>query len=102
MPNITVTCSRCSRQFLIIEQEQQFLTEKGLGLPTQCPSCRQLRRLALRGVRQLFKTKCQQCSKDIVVSYDPAKTQNKILCREDYEKYLTENDPIIKDPLPQL
>lgn len=102
MANITQTCTKCGKQFLIIDQEQQFLTQKGLSLPTQCPSCRQLRRLSLRGGRQLFKAKCQKCGKDIVVSYDPQKVKQAIYCKEDYEKFFMENDPIIKDPLPEI
>lgn len=102
MANITQTCSRCGKQFLIIDQEQSFLQQKSLPLPIMCPSCRQLRRLSLRGGRQLFKTKCQKCGKEIVVSYDPQKVTQQILCREDYGKYFNENDPIIKDPLPDI
>ena len=101
MASITQTCTNCQKQFLVIDQEQSFLQKKGLPMPTMCPSCRQLRRLNLRGGRQLFKTKCQKCGKDIVVSYDPAKQQQPIYCKEDYEKFFMENDPIIKDPLPE-
>ena len=102
MANQPITCSKCGRQFRVIEQEEKFLKDKGLPLPTQCPSDRQLRRLLLRGnERALFKTKCQECGKDIVVSYDPAKTKNKILCKEDYDKWINENDVIITDPLPE-
>lgn len=101
MPNQPTTCAKCGKQFIVIEQEEKFLREKGLPLPINCPSCRQLRRLMLRGNdRALFKTKCQQCGKDIVVSYDPSKTKNQILCHEDYDKWLTENNVVITDPLP--
>lgn len=102
MANITQVCTRCNKQFLVIDQEQAFLQQKGLAFPTQCPSCRQLRRLSLRGGRQLFKTKCQKCGKEIVVSYDPQKVKQAIYCKEDYEKFFLENDPIIKDPLPEI
>ena len=102
MANILSTCTTCGKQFLIIDQEQAFLREKSLPNPANCPNCRQNRRLALRGERVLFKTECQQCHKEIVVSYDPTKVQNTILCKEDYEKYYEENDPIVTDPLPQL
>lgn len=50
----------------------------------------------------LFKTQCQKCNKTIIVSYDPEKVRNQILCNEDYEKYFLENDPIITDPLPEV
>ncbi len=101
MDNITATCSNCNKQFLILDREQKFLKDKQLPLPTQCPACRQTRRLGLRGGRGLFKAKCHTCQKDIIVSYDPATTQNMILCKEDYEKYFEEHDPIITDPLPE-
>jgi hypothetical protein len=97
----TFTCDKCKKQFLVIEQEEKFLKEKGLPLPVNCHSCRQMRRLQLRGGRQLYRTKCQQCGKDIITSYDPQKATNKILCREDYDKYMSENDPIIQEPLPK-
>ena len=99
---MTQTCNKCGKQFLIIEQEQKFLQQKGLPMPTQCPSCRQLRRLALRGGRRLFKSKCQKCGKEIVVSYDPQKVKQAIYCKEDYEKWSMENDPIIKESLPDI
>lgn len=101
MASITKTCAKCSKQFNIIDQEQKFLTNKGLPFPNNCPSCRQLRRLALRGGRQLFRAKCQKCSKDIITSYDPQSTSQMILCKEDYDQYTSENSPIITDPLPQ-
>lgn len=101
MAAITQSCTKCQRQFLVIDQEQQFLEQKQLPLPTMCPSCRQMRRLALRGGRQLFRAKCQQCQKDIITSYDPQKTTQTILCKEDYDLYMSEHDPIITDPLPQ-
>lgn len=102
MANITATCTKCKRAFLIIDQEQKFLAEKGLPNPTLCPACRQERRLLLRGGRQLFKTKCQKCGKEIIVAFDPQKTKRQILCKEDYEKYFEENDPIIKEELPDI
>lgn len=101
MTNITQKCGKCGKEFLIIDQEQKFLKDKNLALPTNCPSCRQLRRLQMRGERTLYRTKCQKCNKDIVVSFDPAKKEQMILCKTDYEKYFEENDPIISEPLPE-
>ena len=102
MANIKKICSKCNKEFLVIDQEQEFLKQKNLPLPTNCPTCRQTRRLQLRGGRQLFRAKCQKCSKDIVVSFDPQRVKQAIYCKEDYEKFLMENDPIIKEPLPDI
>ena len=102
MDNQTITCDKCKTQFLLIKPEIDFLQNRNLAFPTKCPGCRQERRLSLRGSkRSLFKTKCQKCHKDIVTSFDPQKVTSPIYCREDYEKYFVENDPIIKDPLPE-
>jgi hypothetical protein len=101
MANAPTTCTKCGKQFLVIEQEEKFLREKGLPLPNNCPGCRQIRRLMLRGNdRALFKAKCQDCGKDIIVSFDPSKTNNKILCKADYDKWLEQNGGVISDPLP--
>ena len=102
MANIKQTCAKCNKEFLIIDHEQEFLKQKSLPLPTNCPTCRQIRRLSLRGGRQLFKSKCQKCGKEIIVSFDPQKVKQAIYCKEDYEKFFMENDPIIQDPLPDI
>ncbi len=102
MASITAKCTKCGDSFLIIDQEQKFLQEKGLPNPTMCPPCRQTRRLDLRGERQLYKTKCQKCGKDIIVSYDPEKMEQMILCKADFEQYFVDNDGIISDPLPEV
>jgi len=102
MANVTQTCNNCSKQFLIIDAEQAFLQKQGIPLPFMCPACRQARRTMLRGERKLYKATCQQCGKEIIVGYDPATVTQTILCREDYDKYYEENDPIIKEPLQEF
>ena len=103
MANIVQTCAKCTRQFLIIEQEQKVLKEKGIPFPTNCSSSRQKRRLTLRGAeRMLYKTNCQKCNREIIVAYDPSTVENMILCKKDYDQYFLENDSIIKDPLPEV
>ena len=102
MASLTLTCSNCGKQFLLIDQEQVFLKQKQIPNPSNCPSCRQTRRLMLRGERALYKAKCQECGKDIIVSFNPDEAKSKILCKSDYEKYYEENDPILTDPLPEI
>lgn len=97
MAEVKQKCKKCGREFLVISQEQKFLREQNLPFPENCPSCRQQRRLSLRGTRQLFKTKCQQCGKDIIVSYNPEKVKSKILCQSCYHKYMEETDLLIKE-----
>lgn len=100
MAAVTQTCAKCTKQFLIIDQEQQFLHEKSFPLPVQCPACRQARRLELRGGRKLYRAKCSRCQKEIVTSYDPQTATSPVLCREDYDKWNTESDLMTNEPLP--
>lgn len=65
------TCETCQKQFLIIPQEQEFYKKKDLPWPTNCPECRQKRRLSLRNERKLYKRKCDKCQKDIISTYAP-------------------------------
>ena len=49
MPNLTTKCKRCTKDFLIIDQEQAFYKKKDLPMPDNCPECRQKERLLLWG-----------------------------------------------------
>ena len=97
MPSIKKICKTCSREFLVIEQEQNFLNERGLPFPEECPSCRQARREKARGGRKLYRAKCQDCKKDIIISYDPSSIKSKILCFDCYKKFSETHDFIIKN-----
>lgn len=96
MEDIRKTCQNCHKDFLVIIPEQEFLSKIGLPLPVKCPSCRQEDRLKIRGERNLYKTTCQKCGKNIIVSYDPKKETRKILCKECYLDYL-EKEKILLD-----
>lgn len=95
MQPIKSTCKTCGSEFWIIPQEQQFLKQMNLPLPSNCPGCRQERRLKDRGERRLYKTTCQNCKKRIVVSYDPQKETRRILCKECYLDYFEKNPVLI-------
>lgn len=92
MADMTATCKKCGKNFLIIEQEQAFLQKKGLTLPTTCPTDRQKSRLSTRGERNLYKTVCQQCGASMITTYDPERIPNKILCKKCYLDYFEKND----------
>ncbi len=94
-------CRTCNKDFLIIDQEQSFLNERGLPFPDECPPCRQARREKMRGGRKLYRSKCQDCNKDIIVSYDPSTVKSKIMCFECYRKYSETHEFLIKDDLLQ-
>ena len=53
-----LACKECSKEFLVIPQEEAIYAEKKLPLPDQCPSCRHKRRMALRNERTLHRRTC--------------------------------------------
>ena len=97
MEPIKKTYKTCSKEFWVIKQEQEFLQKMNLPHPNNCPGCREQRRLSDRGERQLFRTTCQSCKKDIIVSYDPQKETRKILCRPCYLDWFEKNPVLITD-----
>lgn len=94
MADITQTCEKCGKKFLVIDQEQEFLKKKELPFPTLCPTDRQEKRIKNRGERNLYRTTCQQCDANMITSYDPSKAKNKILCQKCYLEYFEKNDPL--------
>ena len=52
MPDKTLTCNDCGREFTFTASEQEFFTSKGFSNPTRCPDCRAARK-AQREERQL-------------------------------------------------
>jgi len=87
MEDIKDTCQQCRKEFLIIKQEQEFLAKMGLPHPAKCPTCRQTERLKVRGGRTLYRTVCQKCGKNIIVTYDPKTQKSQILCKKCYLDY---------------
>lgn len=98
MQEIKQTCARCGKEFWVTKQEQEFLKKMNLPLPTECSTDRQMRRLKQRGERNLYKSKCQNCGKDIIVTYDPkTATDYQLLCRKCYLEWFEKNPVLIKD-----
>lgn len=67
----TLTCTECSKEFLVIPQEATIYNEKRLPLPDQCPACRHKRRMALRNERTLYRRTCAKCGGTMLTTYAP-------------------------------
>jgi hypothetical protein len=80
-----LACETCKRNFRIVPQELAFYRAQGLPLPHSCYNCRNLRRLAMRNPRKLWKRQCMNCSKDVETSYAPGRPE-KIYCETCYQK----------------
>lgn len=88
------TCVKCNKDFMVIDQEIKIYQEKDYPLPTECPSCRQKARMARRNERELYAYKCDNCSKDIVVAFNPEGDQD-VYCKKCYQDYMENNDCIL-------
>ncbi|KKR32439.1 MAG: hypothetical protein UT63_C0044G0006 [Candidatus Gottesmanbacteria bacterium GW2011_GWC2_39_8] len=95
MQPVKKTCDKCGKEFLVINQEQDFLIKMNLPTPDSCPGCRQERRLKDRGERNLYRTVCKNCNQNIIVTYDPDKESRQILCKECYLDYFEKNPVLI-------
>lgn len=80
-----LACTKCQRNYRIIPQELSFLKEIQTPLPSLCPECRYLQRLATRNPQKLWKRKCMSCQKPIETTYAP-KRPEKIYCEACYLK----------------
>lgn len=90
-----LTCAKCQKPFLVIDQEEQFLKSHQWPVPTACPECRQARRMALRNPRKLQKAKCDKCGKEIIVSFE-RKTGDTVYCKEDYLAWLESSNHLVE------
>jgi hypothetical protein len=67
--SIKKICKKCSKEFLIIQQENSFYEKKKLPMPENCPECRRNRRSDLRNKRELFDRACDKCGKALISTY---------------------------------
>ena len=88
----TKNCKQCNISFSITDKDIEFYDKVSpkfewkkysIPAPTQCPDCRQQRRLAWRNETKLYKRKCDLTWKDIISVYSPDKNY-KIYNSEDW------------------
>lgn len=78
----------CTKDFLIIDQEQSFYKRKDLPMPDNCPECRQKERLLLRNERKLFRRTCDKCKTEIISTYAPD-AKYVVYCQECFWAYMS-------------
>lgn len=72
-------CKNCGHNFLITQADEAFLKKIGeasiakrkIPLPTLCYECRQMRRLAWRNERYMYRRKCDFTGESIISMYPP-------------------------------
>jgi len=67
----TLTCKDCGQEFAFTASEQDFFEEKGFTDPQRCKSCRDKRKSASRGPREMFDAVCASCGQPCKVPFEP-------------------------------
>lgn len=68
----TLICKDCGKEFVFTAGEQEFYAEKGLkNEPGRCRECRQAKRNAQRGPREMFDAVCAECGAPTQVPFQP-------------------------------
>lgn len=69
----TRVCQNCKSPFIIEDEDFQFYGKIDVPPPTFCPECREIRRIAFRNERALYKRKCDLCGAMVVSRVSPDK-----------------------------
>ena len=60
----TLVCKDCGKEFVWTAGEQEFYASRGFeNQPQRCKACRDARKNATRGERQMFDAVCASCGK---------------------------------------
>lgn len=73
------TCAYCSALFEIAGNDQEFLRQIDVPVPTLCPACRNLRRLAHINDYILYSRTCDSCGKSFVSTL-PKPSAYRVIC----------------------
>lgn len=66
-------CKNCGGGFEVSDKDREFCGKMRVPEPTNCPDCRQQRRLAVRNERCIYPDECDMCGKKTVSLYSPDK-----------------------------
>lgn len=80
----TLKCKDCGCDFVFTAGEQEFYAEKGFqNEPQRCKACRDARKNASKGTREMHIAICAECGKEARVPFEP--TEGKpVYCSECY------------------
>lgn len=74
-------CQNCQRGFWIEPEDFSFYKKIEVPPPTWCPECRNMRRMAWREERSLYRDTCKLCGKPVVSIHAPGGPFT-VYCRE--------------------
>ncbi len=80
--NKTLVCKDCGKEFVFTAGEQEFYASRGFqNEPQRCKECRDARKLAAKGPREMFTTTCAECGKEAKVPFQPS-NDRPVYCSE--------------------
>ena len=82
----TLVCRDCGKEFVWTAGEQEFYASRGFeNQPQRCKACRDARKNAVRGERQMFDAVCAACGKACKVPFQP-REDRPVYCSECFAK----------------
>ena len=81
-----LVCKDCGQEFTFTAGEQEFYAEKGfVNEPQRCKACRDARKNAARGEREMFEATCASCGGVAKVPFRP-REYRPVYCRACFAK----------------
>ncbi len=88
----TLICKECGKEFVFTAGEQEFYAERGFqNEPQRCRECRQARKAAGRGQREMFTAVCASCGKEAQVPFQP-RDDRPVYCSECFARMREEQE----------
>ena len=68
----TLICKECGKEFVFTAGEQEFYASKGfVNEPQRCKACRDARKNAAKGEREMYTAVCASCGREARVPFKP-------------------------------
>ena len=88
----TLICKECGSEFVFTAGEQEFYEAKGfVNEPQRCKACRDARKNAARGERQMFTATCASCGAEAKVPFRP-REDRPVYCSDCFAKMKEEQE----------
>ena len=82
----TLICKDCGAEFVFTAGEQEFYASKGfVNEPQRCKSCRDNRKNAARGEREMYDCVCAECGAPCKVPFKP-RDDRPVYCSDCFAK----------------
>ncbi len=82
----TLLCKDCGQEFVFTAGEQEFYASRGFeNEPQRCKTCRDSRKNALRGSREMHTAICANCGQEAKVPFKP-REDRPVYCSECFAK----------------